>query len=210
MFRNSNKYQIIFFSLLLISDFSFAQNKKGLLTDLNLNIGLTSFSNPFRDDGLNNDMAIFAKAGNLGLEFYNEKANVSFEARKIYWLSVSASNFLHDINAWASYSQLGLTKYINLSKSKKLGINLSHVWVAENNYTESYSNPAFAPHQFLYAQFHTAKAISIAPSINLTERLNFELRANFYYFTRADSISKGINSNRLQFSLIYKINPMKK
>lgn len=209
MFRNTYKYKIIIYCLCLLNTNLFSQTKQEIISDLNLNIGLTCFKNPFRNEGINNDMAIIAKSGSLGLEFFNKKINSSIEVRKIYWLSLSASNFYNSVNAWASYSNIGFTKYFDLGKDKKLGVNLSHVWIAENSTIESYNKPSTFS-KFFYINYYTAKAVRVASSINLTKKLNLEVSANVYYSTRNDSISTGINNNRIQFSIIYKINPLKK
>lgn len=208
MFRNPYQYKITFYILCFINTLGVSQTKREILSDLNLNIGLTCFKNPFKDEGLNSDMAIVSKAANLGLEFYNKKLDASIVANKIYWLSLSASNFNNDVSAWASYTQIGITKYFKLIKEKKIGVNVSHIWVAENSGSESYKN-ANSRSRFLFQNFYTSLAICIAPSINLTKQLHLEVKANYYYFTRADSIPTGFNNTRLQFSLIYKINPLK-
>ncbi len=219
MYRISDKYKITLLLLVLQSFVAKAQTKtEPILSDLSVNIGLTCFKNPYKDDFLNNDMAHVAKACFFGLEFYNKKANLSFEAKKTMWVSFTSSNGFNDVNAWASYGMLGFTKYINVFKHKKLGINVSHNWIAENAFNESYKWPLQQSNflVFYFNRYYTARAISLAPSINLTKKLHVEVRANLYYFTRQDTIptanntSKGINSNRLQFSLIYKINPLKK
>lgn len=210
MYRNPYLYQIKYILIFsIISKLAFSQEQKQLIDDVNINIGLTCFKNPFKDDKFRNNMATIAKAGYLGLEFYNKKTNLSIEAQKTYWLSLTASDFLHDVNGWASYSRLGFTKFFKINKEHELGLNLSHMWVAENSTMESYQQESIILRKAFY-DYHTARAISIAPSINLTQKLYVEARVNIYYFTRHDSIATGVNANRIQLSLIYKINPLKK
>lgn len=189
---------------------SFSQIKRELLSELNLNIGVTCFRNFFRDLPYNDNMSLVAKSGTLGLEFYNSDFETSIEAKKTFWLGISGSSFYNDVNAWASYTFLGATHHFKINKKHRISLNLSHCWVAENSELESYSATTNIGHKYNFWTFYTSQAISIAPSINLTKKLFFEARFNYYYFTRADSIPKGINSDRIQFSLIYKINPLKK
>lgn len=209
MFRNTYKTKITLL-FLIISINLFSQTKKEIISDLNLNVGITCFRNFFRDIPYNDNMAFVSKAGTLGLEFYNDDIKTSVEVKKTFWLGVSGSSFYNDVNAWASYTYLGLTHYFKINEKRKISLNLSHCWVAENSELESYNVTTNIGKKYTFWTFYTSQAISIAPSINLTKKLFVEARFNYYYYTRADSIPKGINSNRMQFSLIYKINPLKK
>ena len=93
MYRNSHKIKISLL-FLIISSQIISQNKKEIINDLNLNIGITGFKNYFRDLKQNDNMAFVAKAATLGLEFYNEDLKISIEAKKSFWLGISASSFL--------------------------------------------------------------------------------------------------------------------
>lgn len=208
MLRNSFKIKIVFF-LVFFCLISAAQEKPKLIEDINLNIGVTLFKNPYKDNSLGSDMAYVATALNLGLEFYNKKYNISIEARKTVWISLSASSYSTDINAIASYNQIGVTKYFNISTNRSFGINLSHIWSAEYNSSYLYGTPKPASF-YLISNYWSSKDISLALNINLTKKIFTEIRFNYYYETNNSKISRGINENRIQLSFIYKINPLKK
>lgn len=212
MHRGSNTFKITAL-LLFCSLFSFGQQKHKLIESVSLNTGFTLFKNQYRNNNLNNHYSYFAKAFNLGIEIYNKPWNISVEMRKTYWLGVSASSYSTDVGATASYNQIGIIKYIDLRNSKrKIGINLSHLWVAEYETFFGLGNSSSKGY-FQVDTYWTSKSISLSGSINITKKLFTELRVNYYYYVgnyyNINSLSipkKGINDNRVQLSIIYKLN----
>ena len=174
------------------------------------------FKNQYLDKRLNNHFSYLAKAFNLGLELYNKPLNMSFDVRKTYWIGLAASSYSTDVNATATYNQIGVTKYLDLNNNRtKIGINLSHIWIAEYDKFSGYGNTATKGY-FIIDTYWSSKSISLAGSVNLTKHLYTELKFNYYYFIsdyyKINNFSipkKGINDNRIQVSLIYKINKEK-
>jgi hypothetical protein len=210
MFKNT---RIIILLLLFGVGMIRAQEKFRLVEIVNLNVGVTLFKNQFKKDQYrNSSFSTVAKALTLGLELYNKPANLSIEVRKTYWLGVSASSYSTDITATASYNQIGVTKYFDFANHKrKLGINVSHIWMAEYSTWSGLGN-ANTVGYFIIDTYWSSKSISLASSINLTKNLYTELKFNYYYFisdyyknNNFSVPSKGIDENRIQLSFIYKI-----
>ena len=213
MYRSSHRYKVTSL-LLLYTLIVFGQDKPKIIEAVNLNIGFTMFKNQYLDKRLNNHFSYLAKAFNLGLEFYNKPLNMSFDVRKTYWIGLTASSYSTDVSATATYNQIGVTKYFDCNNNKtKIGINLSHIWIAEYSTFFGLGNASVQYAYFQVKPYWTSKSISFAGSVNLTKHLYTELKFNYYYFIsdyyKINNFSvpkKGINDNRIQVSLIYKIN----
>ena len=198
--------------ILFNSRVTYAQEKEKLLESVFLNVGITCYKNQYKNKSLNNYHPTVCKAFNVGLEFYNKKHDVSIDLRKTIWIGLTASSRTTDVSATANYNQIGATKYFNVNPIRRIGLNVSHIWASEfdevfikgNNYYIGFFSTPY---------IWTSKSISLAGSINLTTHLFTELKFNYYYhiggFYGRNGLTipkKGINDNRIQISLIYKIN----
>lgn len=185
---------------MFVSGFLFSQENSQHL-DLSLNLNSTYYKNEFYFKN-SKDFQKVSYAFGIGLELLNKKYNTSIEARRTYWYSLSAGNPNSVLNGYSTFSQIGLNYYLQLKNKTKIIFGIAHQWNNEWNY----NNPKFA---FSY-DFYMIKAISPSVGINLTNKFFFEIRNNIYYHSKIDAISLGTNFNRIHFSFIYKINPLKK
>ena len=213
MYRNSYKYKIAtIFTFHVL--FFWGQEKHKLIGRVDVNVGITMFKNQYRNNLFNSYEPYLAKALNVGIEIYNKSSNFSLEARKAYWLGLTASSYSTDVSATASYNFVGITGYFRINNTKKIGLNVSHAWIAEYNSFFLLGN-ASASRKWGYQTdtYWTSKSISVAGAINISKNLFSELRFNYYYFISNYYLNnnfaipkKGINDNRILLSFIYKLN----
>lgn len=224
MFRNSFKLKVVIF-LVLGFNYSIAQNKKKLklITDLNVNVGITAFKNPFYNNLLNNDFPRVCKAITFGLDFYNKNKKIAFELRKTHWLFLSPSNFIAPVSGTGAYDYIGFYKNLETKKHKLFQISVGYTFIRENgyylvNYAYNKFNKNYSPfrQRGLLSRYrgvfntYTSEAITLGAGYHLSKHFFIDLKANYYIKSYNQFFKLGLNENRMQFSILYKINPDKK
>ncbi len=194
--------------------------KTKLITDLNINVGITAFKNPFYNNGYNNDFPQVSKALCVGLDFYNSNTKIAFELRKTLWLFLSPSNVVAPVSGTGVYDYVGFYKNLETKKHKFFQISFGYSFIRENGYylvNYSYSRyNKFTQNQpstfTLRGVFdtYTSEAITLGAGYHLSKHFFIDLKANYYIRSYNQFFKLGLNENRIQFTLIYKINPDKK
>jgi hypothetical protein len=186
---------------------------------LELNIGLSFYKNPFKDNILNNDFPYVSKCFMFGFNFINNTIDVGISVRKTLWYFIS-TGVPGQIGGTGSFDNIGILKRFGIRKEWQM--ELGYSWIRENGYhyvhygfnninQKKINSSGLYNHYFRsFFNTYTSTAVSLSLLYRFLQKVMVELRGYFYDRTYHPFFVKGINENRIHISVYFNLNPNRK